>query len=230
MKKTHRLILILIFSAAINLPNAKAQIILEQELLDSILSITVEYKQEFRPDNPVYPNYPTVIKLSKEKNSSNTIFASSTWIVIRTDIPDGSFIYLQNQKIHFLILDNISATSELQSKLITPESSFYRHIIDSIQMPYRPHNGIITQREKLVVYRIKRKALFRKYYVVTSQSFIPYKSAPIQFQPVINFSDENSTDKISFYYYGNRMRLKKEYYDDLKPIKPVKFRLSRKNN
>ena len=94
-------------------------------------------------------------------------------------------------------------------------------------MPYRPKDGIITQREKLVVYKFKRKALFKKYYVVTSQSFIPYKSAPIQFQPVINFSDENSTDKISFYYYGNRMRLKKEYYDDLKPIKPIKFRLSK---
>ena len=120
MKKTHRLILILIFSAAINLPNAKAQVILEQELLDSILSITVEYNHELRPDNPVYPNYPTVIKLSKEKYSSNTIFASSTWIVIRTDIPDGSYIYLQNQKIHFLILDNISASSKLQSKLISP--------------------------------------------------------------------------------------------------------------
>lgn len=230
MKKTHRFILILFFSVAFYIPFAKTQIILEQELLDSILSITVEYRQEFLPENPVYPNYPTVIKLGNETNSSNTIFTSSTWIAIRTDIPDGSFIYLQNQKIHFLILDKISVSSKLQSKLISPETSFYRHIIDSIQMPYRPKDGIFTQRKKLVVYRFKRKALFKKYYVVTSQSFIPYKSAPIQFQPVINFSDENSTNEISFFYYGNRMRLKKEYYDDLKPIKPIKFRLSRKNN
>lgn len=230
MKKNLRLTLLLFLNFAIFIPYAKSQIILEQELLDSILSITVDYYKDYISKNPVSSYYPIVTKIGKETNSLNTIITSSIWIRVRTDIPEGSFIYLQNQKIHFLIIDQIPVNSKLKSKLISHESSCYKGIIDSIRMPDRPLDGVYTQRAKLVVYRFKRKGLFKKYFVVTSQSFIPYQSAPIQFKPVINFSDDNNSHEISFYYYGNRMRLNEKYYKDIKPIKPIKFRLSRKKN
>jgi hypothetical protein len=230
MKKNLRLTLLLFLNFAIFIPYAKSQIKLEQELLDSILSITVEYLSDYDPTFTLYPNYPTVIKFKEAHNNSNTIFTASTWITIRNDIPKGSFLYLWNHEVHFLIIGNVPLDQNLQARLVSPESYRYKQILDSLKMPYRPIDGVMAERGKLVVYKDKRRILSKTHFVITSQPYIPYNSAPEELQPILDFADGASTNTISYRYYGNRLRLNEAYYNDLKPIKPVKFRLSRKKN
>lgn len=226
MNNIFRLVLIFLFVDVFCLPQSMAQIILNNELLDSLISNTVEQSTYNKSQTFIYPHFPSVIKLSNSNNSLYSFYTSSTTISNRTEIPNNSRIYIQNNSVYFIILDRIPVDSNLLSNLICVDSAYYKGIIDSIEMPYRAINGLITSRKKLVVYKITRRVYCKNNFVITSESFIPYDSAPKQFQPIVDFSDQG---KISLLYYDSRLRLKQEYYDDLKPIKPVRFKLTRKN-
>ena len=227
MSNILRLVLLILLILAFCVPQSISQILLNKELLDSLISKTVTNNVLLKSQGHSYPVFHSVIKLVQLKNCRYYINASSTRISVRADIPNNALIYLHNNKLIFMLLERISVDDNLQDKLIYPQSDFYKQILDSIEMPFRPINGLMISREKLIVYKIRRRIYNKKHFVITSQTFIPYKSAPKRFQPVIDFTDEVMSSSISLFYYDNRMRLKKDYYDDLKPIKPIKLRLLR---
>lgn len=226
MNNIFRLVLIILYVDVFCVPQSMAQIILNNELLDTLISNTVVRSTYNKSQTFIYPDFPSVIKLSNFNNSLYSLYTSSTTISNRTEIPNNSRIYLQNNSVYFIILDRIPVDSNLLSNLICVDSPYYKQILDSIEMPFRPINGLITSRKKLVVNKVKRRTYCKDSFVITSDAYIPYSSAPKQFQPIIDSSDKG---KISFLYFDSRLRLKQEYYDDLKPIKPVRFKLARKN-
>lgn len=226
MNNIFRLVLIFLFVVVFCVSQSMSQIILGKELLDSLISKTVEQSTNNKSQPLGFPDFPSIIKLSNFNNSLYSFYTSSTTIYVRAEIPKSSRIYLHNKRVYFIFLDSLPTDTNLHNKLICSESVYYDQILDSIKMPYLSIKGLIYSRHKLVVYKIKRRAYCKNNFVITSEAYIPYSSAPKQFQPINDYSDNG---KISWFYYGNRMRLKEEYFNDLKPIKPIKFRLSRKN-
>lgn len=226
MNNIFRLVLIILYVEVFCVPQSMAQIILSNELLDSLISNTVVRSKYNKSQTFIFPDFPSIIKLSNFNNSLYSFYTSSTTIYVRAEIPKNSRIYLHNKRVYFIILDSLPADTNLHNKLLCSESVYYNQILDSIEMPYRAIKGLIISRQKLVVYKVKRRTYCKNNFVITSEAYIPYSSAPKHFQPINDYSDHG---KISLFYYGNRMRLKEEYFNDLKPIKPIKFRLSRKN-
>jgi len=221
MKKRTLLFLFLLYACSLN-----AQIILTATLFDTLVC-----KLYSCPLEPDIVNSRPVLNFASLENKKNSIYLSSTPLVSMEDITEDIMIYVNDVSFFFVKVRNVDLDSCLVKKLIRFKDIKFDQALDSIKFRKRSYPGVYTLRSPLVVYQIKQRLFCKNSYVITSQSYIPYLSAPEIFIPLKKVSDGYLFTEIEDWYYDGFPkigRLNKKYYEDMKPIKKTILRMKKR--
>jgi hypothetical protein len=205
------------------------QIIVSSDLIDSLIVNTIKKNEVFTsPDISGYTNR-FVIRIQQNPDNKNNIFFSYTYVILRRDYPADANIYYFDKQYYFVLFDEVAINKELELAIKRPNTASYQQLMDSLEFTYRRPYGLAVERRKLVVYKVSKSWCSRRKYKITSKTYIPFSSAPKKYWPIISFSDEVVPNtKFSSLYIDARHRFTDLYYKEIEPIKPIKFRLSRK--
>ncbi|MDO9510831.1 MAG: hypothetical protein Q7J34_03655 [Bacteroidales bacterium] len=217
-----RKIVLLFIVFTVNL-GAQAQIILTTELVDSLIC-----KISKCPISHELINSRYIIKFVGFADNKNRIFLSETDLINRQDIPEEALIYVNDFDLYFVIIKDVDIDSCFQKRLISQNDIRFVHALDSIKFGQIYISGIVTVRNPLIVYQIKRRCLSRHTFIITSKKYFPYLSAPEIFIPAKKISDDHMYDKIEAWYYDIWGKLNKEYYDAMKPGEKMTLKMRKK--
>ena len=208
---------------------AFAQITISSNLLDTVISNTIEKNEAFlSPGKSGYIER-FVIKIQQDPDNKNNIFFSYTYVILRCDYPADASIYDHNNQTYFILFDEVTIDSTLEMAIKHPNTASYHQIMDSLKFTYRRPGGVIFERRKLVVYKLSKSWYSDRKYKLTSKTYIPFSSAPQKFWPIKSFSDEVfPNNKLSTFYIDARGRFTDLYYKEILPIQPIKISIRRK--
>ena len=217
--------LILFCLTLLNVYSSQSQVKLTTALVDSL-------SFRFLDCSPApFVNARQILNFASLDHQKKSLYFSSTKLGSRKDIPNDVMIYINECSLFFIILKNVDLDSCLQKRLISQNDGRFKIVLDSIKFRNSPYSGVIPDRSPLVVYKIKQRPFCKNSYVITSQSYIPYLSAPEVFIPLKKVSDGYLFTEIEDWYYEGYPKsgkFNKQYYEDMKPIKKIILRMKKR--
>lgn len=206
--------------------NISAQFELTPTLVDSLICKLYNFDQS---NKLIYKSL-SILNFASYRNQKNSIYVSRTSINQTENIQNNMMMYINENKVFFVILRNVNVDSSFRSKLIDYNNPRFEKVLDSIKFSNYANSGFIVLRSPLEVFRIRKKLCSQNTYIITEKRYIPYLSAPDEFIPL---NDGRESKEIEPWYYDYKpvkklnkkhiplMELNKKYYEDMKPREKI---------
>ena len=214
--------ILIIISFAFSFTSVSSQVVISKKLADSII------KQLIDKSDSSFLSDLDVIKFTQYPELRRKLFLTQTFVSNRNDIPDNSYLYLNNGYNVLIVFNNSIIFSDLQNLLIKKSDSRFTQILDSLKIRKEAMSGVVPLRLSMDFITIKKRCLSGNSYKLTFEKIFPASSAPKELWPVDSFTDgQYMVDPPYKFLYDNKGEMLEKYKKQLIPRKPLKIKLKK---